>query len=118
MNFNRISISREADEIMELLVKRTGLRPNIISRFAIIHSINEPGKTNPNKYDSGGREFNRFTLTGEWDVLFITFLKERCIEDGLNPEKDLIDQFKAHLNRGILALGKRVKDLGDFINMI
>ena len=69
-------------------------------------------------YDENGKEFNRYTLTGEWDKLFIALLKERLLSDGLDIKKDLIPQFKAHLNRGAIILFEKVKDLGDLYELL
>ncbi|MFZ1769896.1 MAG: DndE family protein, partial [Caldilinea sp.] len=51
-------------------------------------------------------------LTGPWDSLFVAMLRERCHQDGLGEEL-LADQFKAHVNRGVLLLYKRVRTLND-----
>ena len=49
----------------------------------------------------------------------MALLKERCIEDGLNPEKDLKNQFIAHLNRGIKSIyDMNMKSLNDIIDLI
>jgi DNA sulfur modification protein DndE len=63
-------------------------------------------------------EFNRYTLTGQWDSLFIALLKERCIQDGLDIESCLSEQFLAHLNRGIALVYNRVKNIGDLTKLI
>jgi DNA sulfur modification protein DndE len=68
--------------------------------------------------DEKGQEFSRYTLLGEWDAFFIALLRERLIHDGLDPEKDLMPQFKAHLNRGVIMLFSRIKDLSDVYDLI
>lgn len=97
---------------------KTGLTPNILCRLAFCHSINDPSIPNPGDYNSEGQEFNRFTLTGEWDGFFIALLKERLLEDGLDVEKDLQKYFKAHLNRGVFSIYNRIKGLGDLENLL
>ena len=52
------------------------------------------------------------------DAFFISILRERLIHDGLDAEKDLMTQFKAHLNRGIIMLFSRVKSLDDIYTLI
>ena len=69
-------------------------------------------------YDEDGLEFNRFTLLGEWDSLYVALIKQRCVQDDLDPEKDLISQFKVHLNNGISLIYPRIKYLGDFQNLL
>jgi len=118
MSFNRIRISKGATVRLQQLKGKTGLTPNILSRLAVCYSLNEPQTPNPSKYDEDGQEFNRYTLTGEWDRFFIALLKERCIHDGLDPDKDLLPQFRAHLNRGVFSIFSRIKGLGDLQSLL
>lgn len=118
MSFNRIRISKGATVRLQQLKGKTGLTPNILSRLAVCYSLNEPRTPIPSEYDEDGQEFNRYTLTGEWDVFFIALLKERCIHDGLDPDKDLLPQFRAHLNRGVFSIFSRIKGLGDLESLL
>lgn len=118
MSFNRIRVSSEATARLSLMKGKTGLTPNILCRLAFCYSLNDSSIPNPAEYNSEGQEINRFTLTGEWDGLFMAFLKERLITDGLDSEKDLQQQFKAHINRGIFLIYPRVKSLGDLQNLL
>ena len=118
MSFTRIKTSRMANARLGILKSRTGLTPNILSRIGFCLSLEEPGLPNPALYDDQGREFNRFTLTGEWDPLFNALLKERILQDNLNPEHDLLPQFKAHLNRGVMLLYTRVKGLTNLYDLL
>ena len=118
MSFNRIRISKGATTRLQQLKGKTGLTPNILSRLAVCYSLNEPQIPNPSEYDEDGQEFNRFTLTGEWNSFFIALLKERCINDGLDPEIDLLPQFRAHLNRGVYSIFTRIKGLGDLQSLL
>jgi len=58
-------------------------------------------------------EFNRYTLTGEYDNLFLALLKERCVSDEISIKNDLKTQFIAHINRGALLLFNRLKSFSD-----
>jgi DNA sulfur modification protein DndE len=118
MTFTRVRISINATTRLIQLKGRTGLTPNILSRIAICYSLNDSTIPNPEQYDEKGQEINRFTLTGEWDTFFIALVKERCIHDGLDPEEDLYDQLRAHLNRGVMGLFSRIKGLGDLHSLI
>lgn len=118
MTFTRVRISVNASTRLNQLKGRTGLTPNILSRIAICYSLNDPTIPNPEEYDEKGQEINRFTLTGEWDTFFTALVKERCIHDGLDPEKDLYDQLRAHLNRGVMGMFSRIKGLGDFHSLV
>lgn len=118
MSFNRVRICQDATRRLQILKGKTGLTPNILLRLAFCYSLNDPITPDPEEYDQEGQELNRYTLTGEWDLLFIGLIKERCIEDGLDPEKDLLPQFRAHLNRGVSGIYSRIKDIGDVQNIL
>jgi DNA sulfur modification protein DndE len=118
MSFNRIRISKIATVRLSMLKGRTGLTPNILCRIGLCLSLGDPSIPDPQRFDENAQEFNRYTLTGEWDGFFIALLKERLLRDGLDLDKDLLPQFRAHLNRGAIALFDKVKDLGDFCDLL
>jgi len=118
MSSNRIKISKEATAHLSIIKGRTGLTPNILCRIAFCLSLNEPSALPQTQYDETGQEFNRHTLTGEYDSFFVALLKERMIRDGLDPEKHSIIQFKGHLNRGVGILFSRVKHIGDLHTLL
>jgi len=97
---------------------RTGLTPNILCRMGLCLSIAEPSIPDAKMDDEKGQEFSRYTLLGEWDPFFISILRERLVHDNLDPEGDLLVQFKAHLNRGIMMLQSRLKDLSDIYDLL
>ncbi|MBP7508128.1 MAG: DNA sulfur modification protein DndE [Prolixibacteraceae bacterium] len=118
MTFQRVKLSKPATFRLQQLKGKTGLTPNILARIAVCYSLNEPKIPNPAEYDEEGQEINRYTLTGEWDSLFMALIRERCIEDGLDPENDLFPQFRAHMNRGVMSIFSRIKDLSDFRSLL
>ena len=61
--------------------------------------------------------FNRYTLLGEYDPLFIALLKERCLQDGLDFGR-LPDYFRAHMSRGVTLLQQRVRSLSDIADLV
>jgi DNA sulfur modification protein DndE len=101
-----------------MLKGRTGLTPNILCRIGFCLSLGDPSIPNPANYDEDGQEFNRYTLTGEWDKFFIALLKERLLKDGLDINEHLLPQFRAHLNRGAITLFDKTKDLGDLCQLL
>ncbi len=119
MALNRIYVGKEVDLRLRNLKARTGLTPNLLCRLGFCLSLAEPGIPDPQLYTDGqAREFNRYTLTGQWDLFFFSLLRERLIRDGLDPEADLESQFKAHLSRGVLMLYQRVKNLEDLADLV
>lgn len=103
-----------------MLKGRTGMTPNLLCRMAFCHSIMDPRPANPEEYDAEGQEFNRFTLTGEWDALFMALLKERCIRDALDPHdaETLRRTFTSHINRGVASVFNKTKGLQDVHGLI
>lgn len=116
MKLNRIKLSADASDRLTQLKGRTGLKPNILSRIGFCMSLSEPSIPLIDNYPEEDREFNRYTLLGEWDEMYVALLRQRLIADDL-PETDLEDQFRAHLNRGILSLGRVVKCLPDLLRL-
>ena len=116
MKLNRIKLSSEASDRLKQLQARTGLKPNILSRIGFCLSLTEPSVPNSNSHPEEDREFNRYTLLGEWDGLYVALLKQRVLHDGL-PEDQLEAQFRAHIHRGVLSLGRVAKSLSDVVRL-
>lgn len=119
MTLNRIYVGQEVDNRLRTLKARTGLTPNLICRLGFCLSLAEPGIPDPKLYEDGQiREFNRYTLTGEWDLFFFSLLRERLIQDELDIGTELEVQFKAHLSRGVMLLYQRLKRLEDLADIV
>ena len=119
MSFNRIYVGETIDQRLRLLKARTGLTPNLICRLGFCLSLSEPGIPDIGLYSDGQvREFNRYTLTGQWDLFFFSLLRERLLQDGLDTEAELEPQFKAHLSRGVALLAQRIKSLNDLAPLV
>jgi DNA sulfur modification protein DndE len=118
LTLNRIYLSDDVDMRLRNLKARTGLTPNLLCRMGLCLSLADPSIPDPSLYAEGqAREFNRFTLTGQWDALFFAMLRERLAQDGLDPEKHLERQFKAHLSRGVTLLYQRLKSVADLVEI-
>ncbi len=117
MKLNKVILSTEASERLKHLKARTGLTPNIISRIGFCLSLSEPAIPDPSLYPEEDREFNRYTLLGEWDDFYVALLKQRLMQDGILSEDQLENQFRAHLHRGILSMGRIVKGLPDLLRL-
>ena len=118
MPFSRLYVSEDIDNKLRVLKMRTGLTPNLICRMGFCLSLSEPGIPDVQLYsDTQAREFNRYTLTGQYDLFFFALLRERLSEDGLDAEAFMEPQFKAHLSRGVGLLYQRVKSLEDIASL-
>lgn len=114
MKLNRLRVCKEADQRLSHLKARTGLNPNLLCRIGFCLSLNDPTVPKPTDYPADGeKEINRYTLTGEWDMLFVALLRERCRQDDPDGHTSLEEHFRAHVNRGVLDVFHRVKSPDD-----
>src|SRR5438876_10724997 len=115
MRMNRLRVCDEASRRLTHLKGRTNLTPNILCRIGFCLSLEDPAVPNPADFPPDSeREIDRQSLTGAWDSMFMDLLKVRCEQDGLDMDEDtLASQFRAHVNRGVLLLYKRVRKLPD-----
>lgn len=119
MKMTRLRVCQEVDQRLSQLKAKTGLTPNLLCRIGFCLSLNDPTVPNPAAYPpDSDREINRYTLTGEWDDLFVALIRERVAFDRLDLGHDLEEQFRAHVNRGVLLLNHRVKHLGDLDRLV
>ena len=116
--FTKIIVSHDSTWKLRSLKGWTGLTPNILSRIALTLSLREPGQPDPDTYPTDGMEFNAYTLFGPYEVLTTALLKERILQDGLEPEGMLQEQLRAHINRGVALLYPRVRCLADLANLL
>ena len=118
LRYSRIRFSKEASEGLSKMKGRTGLTPNILCRIGFNMSLNDPNIPNPEHFPADGdREIEKQVLTGPWENMFFALLKEWAIKTNIKDD-DLLPYFKAHMNRGVLLLSKRVKSIKDFALLI
>jgi len=117
MKLTKIKLTKDASNRLRFLAGRTGLTPNLLCRLGFCLSLAEPAQPRVTEYREEEREFNRYTLLGEYDALFMAMLKQRCQAEGI-PEDELPEYFRAHLNRGVTILQQRTKGLGDLIALM
>jgi DNA sulfur modification protein DndE len=117
MKLTRLRLTKEASNRLKILSGRTGLTPNLLCRVGFCLSLREAGKPEPARYPEEEREFNRFTLLGEYDALFVALLRQRCFEDGSDPSQ-IEDLFRAHMNRGVSLLYGRARSIGDLGSLV
>lgn len=117
MKLTKIKLTKDASNRLRFLAGRTGLTPNLLCRLGFCLSLAEPTAPKPDDFRDEDREFNRYTLLGEYDALFVALLKQRCAADGIG-DKRLPDYFKAHMNRGVSLLQQRTRNLVDLVALI
>jgi DNA sulfur modification protein DndE len=117
MNF-RLRTSKYVEEKLKLLQASTNLTPNILSRIAVSLSLKIPEKPDPSLIrDSNGIEFNRNTLTGEFDYVYKALITQHAKTE-IADEEYFPDLFNAHLERGIEILDNEYKHAGNYEKLI
>ncbi len=116
MQLNKIKLTTKASERLKQLKARTGLTPNILCRIGFCLSLRDNAIPKPEKYPEEDREFNRYTLLGEWDDLYVALLTQWCDEYSAT-EHEIEDYFRSHINRGVEYVSKSVKSIGDIASL-
>ena len=111
-------MSYRSQNLLAQLKARTGLTPNIMGRFAICMSLNDPSPPNPEEFDENGSEIHPSVLFGEYEDIFMAVMVMRLRKDGLDSQLYLNRMVRAHFNRGTIALFARVHDLVDFDRIV
>ena len=100
------------------LKHNTGLTPNISLRFAICMSLKDRSVPNPDEFNKGGSKFDPDVLFGKHEQIYLALMLNRLKVDRLDPELYLNEMTRAHLNRGVIALGPRIHDLSNFYELV
>ena len=109
MQFSKIKLTKLASNQLSRLKGQSGLTPNLLCRIGFCLSLNQAVISDPADYPEEEREFNRYTLLGEWDELYIALLREWC-EKNLEGDYILKDYFRMHLNRGVDLVAKHARE--------
>jgi len=117
-DLNRVRIDGSVSYKLQNLGRATGMTPNYIARIGLTYSLGEQQPPSLDEYDTDGKEFNRYTLLGDQDSLYIALVKKRMLNEGYDPDEELEDYFLAHLNRGIETLSGRISDLTDLYDLM
>ena len=118
MRLVRIKFSNDATIKLRTMKSRTGITPNILCRLGFMLSLKDPTIPSPEDFPDDGMEINRYTLTGDYDLLFCAFLKQRCHKDSLSKPTDIARQFRAHMNRGVFLLASRISDISSIPDLL
>ena len=96
-----------------------------IARIALALSLEDDRPPQKDFYREDGMEFNRLTLLGEYDPIYMCMLKERGLykknksqKESLMTSKEITSYMVAHINRGVIALSARVKNQEDILYLI
>jgi DNA sulfur modification protein DndE len=109
----RVTLSSTTTKAIRQLALKTGLTPNIVARFAILVSLEEPDCP---AADSGEVELtiNRASLFGELEPFLLTALL--ASESG-SSEKQLSKTTAAHIARGARLLLSQANSIVDLVEL-
>lgn len=107
MPVDHIRLSQRAKDQLIKLKRDTGIMQwNILCRWAFCTSLAEPSIPPDADHPADSNvEMDWKTFGGEYANLYWALLKERCKEDSLGTEAQILgDLFRLHLHRGIAYL--------------
>lgn len=118
MRASKITLDEASTQLLKTMKFRTGLTHQYLCRIAFCLSLEEETALEPAKYNEKGLEFNRYTLTGEYDSLFVAYLKEWLLAKPHAGDYDESRWFRAHINRGLEIMPRRVKTLAAVADLV
>lgn len=118
MRGSKWNLDEASAQLLKTMKFRTGLTHQYLCRIAFCLSLSENSPVEPCAYNERGPEFNRYTLLGEYDTLFVGFLREWMLGEPRAAEFDEGAWFLAHINRGLELLPRRVRTLADVADLV
>ncbi|AZR72163.1 DNA sulfur modification protein DndE [Anoxybacter fermentans] len=109
----KLKTSKETMEILKDLQAKTNLTPNVLSRLAISCSLLDNTPVDEFESDNNGLEFNRHTLTGDYDLVFKVLISQHCNRH-LTDEEYFPTYIKKHLDRGAKILKAEYQYTGNY----
>ena len=119
----RIRLSQKAKDQLIKLKRITKIDQwNILCRWGFCRSLAEPSIPSPIPIPADSNlEMTWQVFGGEIAEILLIALKQRCYQDGLGIEKEVLArQFRLHLHRGIsyLAGDPNLKKIDDLVRLI
>lgn len=112
MNF-RLRTTKYTSDKLRQLQSTTNITPNILARMAVSMSLNQEGIPEIPKAEAGGLEFNRNTLTGEYDFIYKAMVTQHANKE-VSDDDYFPNLFNAHLERGIRLLANEYQHAGNY----
>jgi len=66
MKLTKLRLTKDASNRLRFLAGKTSLTPNLLCRIGFCLSLSEDTIPDPEEYSDEDREFNRYTLLGEY----------------------------------------------------
>ena len=109
---HRVRISERATARLKFLKSKTGLTPNILSRFAFVLSTRDLRRVTLISGELAGQEFNAPTLFGEHQKLYELLLAKyiEVVDDDRDPNVIIA----SHIDNGLHKMG-HIRSLADVV---
>lgn len=122
MILKQIKLSNTQKDKLSKLKGKTGIQNwNVLCRWALCLSLAEPSIPPEIEIPSDSNvEMTWHVFGGEYQELYEALIKQRCIDDRLGTEPEVLSKyFKLHLNRGIAYLSSTnlIKSCADLIQL-
>ena len=111
---HRVRVSEQASARLKYLKSKTGLTPNILSRFAFALSARDMRRVTRSSPDLQGQEFNAPTLFGEHQELYDLILVRYV--DATSDGRDAAAIIANHIENGLHKMG-HVRSLEDIVDL-
>jgi len=118
MPANKFKLAKSLSPRLPQIKSRTGITPNVLCRLGFCLSLSDPTTPDPAQYAEDGFEFNRYTLLGDYEPLLMGLLRERLLKERLDPDGDTDAHFRAHMNRGVEMLARRIRSLTSILELL
>ncbi len=110
----RVTLSTSTTSRLRQLAAKTGLSPNIVARFAMLMSVEQPNAPAADSGD-GDLTINRTTLFGEIEPFLLSAL---AMSEGEIAEGNAPKVVAAHISRGANYLQQRVTSIVDLAELL
>jgi len=114
----KLKISKEGSEYLDYLSNKLNLRRNIICRLAVGRSLDELKSVKDFRpKNSSGFEFNRYTLTGEFDEIFKALINQH---EGrkLTDDQYFSSFLRNHIERGVVLLYEEYEKINSPVDFL
>lgn len=113
----QLKTSKSTNDRLTELHSVTSFTPNILARIAVSLSISKESKEPPLVIERNGKDFNRDTLTGDYDYIYKALIAQHSGRE-ISDEEYFPDLFNAHLERGVGILANEYKYARNIENFI